>query len=233
MLVTLISTIEKIVMFVLVSISSMFNMFNVVKFDASIDNLDKYKNNSVVNQVLDYQTEITYSSKVPSGIENILVEGRTGLAYYNEETQEYKTLIFPVNKIVEVGTGKYGVYTGIVTGYGPDCKTCDGRGYVACPTQDGKWTNLITDGIYYSDARYGDLQILAADHREFPCGTIIEVNNNDLAEPILGIVLDTGYAMRKAYENGYIHIDVAFQTEVGLNFSTNKNTNFSVKRWGW
>lgn len=233
MTITLLNAIEKVLMFMMVSISSIFNMFNVIKFDARIDNLDKYKNASVTNQVINYDTQIQYNSKIPIGITNILVEGKTGLMYFSEETEEYRTLIYPVNQVIEVGTGKAGEYVGIVTGYGPDCKTCDGRGYVACPTQTGKWTNLITDGIYYHDEKYGDLQILAADHRAFPCGTVIEVSNNDLSEPILGVVLDTGYAMRKAHENGYVHIDVAFETEVGLRFNTNKNTKFSVKRWGW
>ena len=48
-----------------------------------------------------------------------------------------------------------------------------GRGYVYCPTKTGKWTNLITDGIYYQDETFGKVQIIAADPRQFPCGTVM------------------------------------------------------------
>ena len=233
MIVTLVDAIEKVFMFLMVSITSVFNTLNVVNFDVSIENLDKFKNASPINHVINYETQIIYNPKVPVGITNVLTKGQTGMVYYSDELEDYRILINPVNEVIEVGTGQQGEYVGIVTGYGPDCKTCDGRGYVACPTLAGKWTNLITDGVYYHDERYGDLQILAADWRSFPCGTIMEINNSDLSEPILGIVLDTGSAMKWAYEHNYIHIDVAFPTEVGLRFNTNKNTNFSVKRWGW
>lgn len=232
-MVTLINAIEKVFMFLMVSVTSIFNTFNIVNFDVSIENLDKFKNATPENQVIKYETQIIYSPKIPKGITNVLTEGQTGLVYYSEEIDDYRVLKAPVNEVIEVGTGREGKYVGVVTGYGPDCKTCDGRGYVACPTQTGKWTNLMSDGVNYQDPKYGELRIIAADLRAFPCGTIIEIKNNDLGEPILGVVLDTGYAMRKAYENGYIHIDVAFPTEVGLRFNTNKNTNFSVKRWGW
>lgn len=233
MIVTIIDAVEKVFMFLMVSITSIFNTLNVVNFDVSIENLDKFKNASPVNHVINYETQIIYNSKVPVGNTNVLTKGQTGMVYYSDELEDYRVLIKPINEVIEIGTGQQGEYVGVVTGYGPDCKTCDGRGYVACPTPTGKWANLITDGIYYHDERYGDLQILAADWRAFPCGTVMEIKNDDLSDPILGIVLDTGYAMRKAYENSYVHIDVAFQTEVGLRFNTNKNTNFSVKRWGW
>lgn len=219
--------------FIIISFNSLINSYQIMEFNININNPDKNKSLSVVNTVLEYQTEIIYNAKIPSGITNVLVEGQDGIVYLDTNGNIYKTLKEQINEVVEVGTGKYGEYTGIVTGYGPDCKTCDGRGYVACPTQTGKWTNLFTDGIFYDDERYGSLQILAADWRGFPCGTVIEINNNDLSKPILGIVLDTGFAMRNAYDKGYVHIDVAFETEVGLVFNTNKNTNFSVKRWGW
>jgi len=57
-----------------------------------------------------------------------------------------------IHEEIQVGTGAYGVFNGIMTGYGPDCDTCDGKGYVACQTIDKKSFNLIDDGIYYEDA---------------------------------------------------------------------------------
>lgn len=217
----------------IVSVSSFFGTVKMEKQRIGINNADIIKSSSIVNTLVEYETITTYNPKVPSGIVNVITKGQDGIVYLDGSGNAFKTLQEKIDEVIEVGIGKYGEYVGIVTGYGPDCTTCDGRGYVACPTNVGKYINLTTDGIYYQDEYFGNIRILAADQREFPCGTIIEVNNSDLEEPIIGVVLDTGYAMRSAYNQGYIHIDLAFATEVGLTFKTNKNTNFSVKRWGW
>lgn len=217
----------------IVSASSLFGTVKIEKATIGINNADIVKSSSIVNTVIDYDTVTTYNAKIPSGIINVITEGQDGIMYLDGLGNAYKTLQNKIDKVVEVGIGKYGEYIGTITGYGPDCVTCDGRGYVACPTDTGKYINLTSDGAYYEDKKFGKIKILAADQREFPCGTIIEVSNKDLDTPIIGIVLDTGYAMRSAYDQGYIHIDLAFETEVGLTFKTNKNTNFSVKRWGW
>lgn len=231
--VVLIQSVIKTLSFLIISVSSLFNSYEIKQESIGINNADKNKSSSIINTIIDYDTEIIYNSKIPSGVTNVLVEGQSGIVYLDGSGNVFKTLKERVNEVVEVGVGKYGEYRGVLTGYGPDCDTCDGRGYVACPTQDGKWLNLIKDGIYYSDQRYGKLQIIAADWREFPCGTVVEISNGDLDEPIYGVVLDTGSAMRKAYDNGYVHIDVAFKSESELSFDTNKNTSFKVKRWGW
>jgi len=217
----------------IVSISSLFGTIKIEKETIGINNADMIKSSSIVNTIVEYETITTYNSKVPSGIVNVITEGQDGIVYLDGLGNTFKTLQAKIDKVLEVGIGKYGEYVGTITGYGPDCNTCDGRGYVACPTNLGKYISLTTDGIYYLDENFGNIRILAADQREFPCGTIIEINNNNLSEPIIGIVLDTGYAMRNAYDQGYISIDLAFETEIGLTFETNKNTNFSVKRWGW
>ena len=75
-------------------------------------------------------------------------------------------------------------------------------------------------------------RILAADHRQFPCGTIIEIHNSDLKVET-GIVLDTGYGMKKAYNEGWLLVDLAVTTEKDITFGMNDKTKFYVKRWGW
>lgn len=216
-----------------VSISSLFGTVKIEKEQIGINNADMMKSSSIVNTIIKYDTITTYNSKIPSGIVNILTNGQDGIVYVDGSGNTFKTIQTKIDKVVEIGIGKYGEYVGTFTGYGPDCATCDGRGYVSCPTDTGKYINLKTDGIYYQDKTFGEVRIIAADQREFPCGTIIEISNSDLTKPILGIVLDTGYSMRSAYDQGIIHIDLAFASEADLNISTNKNTNFSVKRWGW
>ena len=44
---------------------------------------------------------------------------------------------------------------------------------------------------------------------------------------------DTGSAMKKSYNNGLIHFDLAFKNESEALNTTNKKTTFQVKRWGW
>lgn len=231
--VIIIETVIKFVCFLVMSLNSLFNTYQVQKENIGINNIDKIKSSSIVNTIQKYDTVVKYNSQVPSGVTNVITEGQDGIAYTDGNGNIYKTLKEKIDKVVEVGVGKYGSYTGIVTAYGPDCATCDGRGIVACKTKAGKCYSINTQGNYYKDDQFGDLQILAADWREFPCGTVIEITNKNLGTPILGIVMDTGYSMRKAYDNGSIHIDVAFKTEANLKFATNKQTNFSVKRWGW
>ncbi|MBQ2409237.1 MAG: hypothetical protein II309_07360 [Bacilli bacterium] len=222
----------KLITIITVFILSLTNLVNLDEFRADIRNNDKNKILKDKEKPLKYETIKEYSDKVPKGIENIKIKGVNGVLVL-DETGEYKVFKDKIDEVIVIGTGKEGIYTGMITGYGPDCKTCDGRGYVNCPLLDGTWFSLSNNGIYYNDSQFGDVRILAADHREFPCGTIIEVSNENITDPIIGIVLDTGSAMKKAYNNGTIHIDLAFETEQGLKFETNKNTSFVVRRWGW
>lgn len=231
--IAIIQSISRFFCLATVAIASLFNTDKVESNVIGINNSDKLKSSTVVNTVIKFDTIYNYNSKIPSGVQNTIVKGQDGIVYLDSNGNIFKTLAEKIDEVVEIGVGKYGEYTGIITGYGPDCDTCDGRGFLACPTKDGNYLNLIEDGIYYNDVDFGNIRILAADQREFPCGTIVEVSNSDLEEPIIGVVMDTGYAMRKAYDNNYIHIDLAFSTEKDLIFNTNKNTNFSVKRWGW
>lgn len=231
MKIVLIRSILKALSFMVISLSSLFGSYEIKEQTIGINNDNENKSSSIISTVIEYKTDIIYNKKVPSGVTNVIVEGQNGIVYLDGAGNIYKTLKEKINQIVEVGTGAQGEYVGIATGYGPDCEGC--TGYAACKTPTGKWVYIPTNGLYYEDEQYGSLKILASDWRKFPCGTVIEINNNDLSEPILGIVLDTGIAMRNAYERGVVHIDIAFESEIGLTFNTNVNTKFSVKRWGW
>ena len=88
--------------------------------------------------------------------------------------------------------------------------------------------------MYYTDTVYGSVRILAADNGAFPCGTIVKVNNGILDE-FYGIVLDSGSAMRNAWDEGVVWMDLAFtsQAEALTGGATSSNTSFEVQRWGW
>lgn len=192
------------------------------------------KTATIINEVEPYGTDYVYVENMPSNAEPIILEeGINGLDYtYDGLT--YTHLSDKKNEVVQVGTGKEGLYNGKLTGYGPDCPGCSTVGNVSCKTREGTNHSLINDGIYYTDTVYGSIRILAADNSAFPCGTVIKVNNGHLDE-FYAIVLDTGSSMRKAWTNGTVWIDLAFssQAEAARGNATSSNTVFSVQRWGW
>lgn len=229
----LLELLSKWVCFLVVSLSSLLG------FDTSLNEYEIQDNNdkniSVLTEVIPYSTTFIYNNSLPSNVTKTLTEGTDGLKFINSNGTEI-ILQEVINEEIEVGTGFLGTYSGIITGYGPDCSTCSGRGYVACKTKDNKNFNLITDGIYYNDLEYGNVRVLAAALAEFPCGTIIKVESRTLGT-FMGIVLDTGYDMRKHYDLGIYHFDVAYTTEkdemVAKTTDMSGNVVYNVQRWGW
>lgn len=141
--------------------------------------------------------------------------------------EQPKEEVVPASTTLEVMTGK-------LTGYGPDCAGCSGRGNLACKTAKGTKHNLYNDGIYYNDSTFGQVRIVAAAIQKFPCGTIIEIVKAG-QQPITAVVLDRGGSMNSAFSKGNIWIDLAYGSTAdakvggvsGLNYQIN------VKRWGW
>jgi len=189
---------------------------------------------TIVNEVEPYGTDYVYIENMPSTAEPIVLsEGVNGLDY-TYDGLNYIHLSDKKNEVVQVGSGKQGNYSGKLTGYGPDCPGCSKVGNVACRTKAGTNHSLIYDGLYYNDDAYGSVRILAADNSAFPCGTIVKVDNGSLKE-FYGIVLDSGSAMRGAWKEGIVWMDLAFSTqaEALTGGATSSNTTFNVQRWGW
>ncbi len=230
----LLQLVGKWISIVLISIISLFD-FEIKNEKYAITNNNANMEVNVVTNILEYKTEKIYNKKIPKNISNTITKGENGLSFIDENGKEV-IIEEVVNEVIEVGTGAYGVYKGIMTGYGPDCKTCSGRGYVACRTVDKKSFNLIKDGIYYNDETFGEVRVLAAALSKFPCGTIVKVENSRIGN-FTGIVLDTGYDMRKHYSEGIYHFDVAYSTEkdekVPKTTDMSGKVVYSVQRWGW
>ena len=133
--------------------------------------------------------------------------------------------VMHVNSIQEAVT--YGStmpisFTGQMTAYKPNCKGCSGR--LACPPRQD-----VTNGnILFDDNTYGKIRILAADP-QIPCGTIVKITNVSFSiEPIIGIVLDRGGAIK-----GNI-MDFLVTENDNLDIvGRQKNVNYEVLRWGW
>lgn len=230
----LLQFIGKWVGFIILSIVTSLGV-NVEENRIEIINENVTKNISVFTEVKDYQIIKSYDLSIPNNISKVLIKGEYGLIFKNNNGDIiYEQRV--INEEVVQGTGSYGIYNGILTGYGPDCSTCDGNGIVFCKTVDKNEYNLINDGIYYKDSEYGDVRVLAAALSFFPCGTIIEIKNTRLGD-FTGIVMDTGYDMKKNLEKGQYHLDIAYETEqdekIGRATDKSGNAIFSVQRWGW
>lgn len=205
------------------------NLISEKKFE--VKNLNQTKNSIAFTKVIEYDTVENYNNKIPTGVTITRKKGHTGLAYVDENNNE--TIIeSPKNAEIEIGTGDEANYVGKMTGYGADCIGCTGT--LACKTKNGSYHNLIKDGTTYNDEEYGNVKIIAAALEKFPCGTIIKVENPNLGT-FNAIVLDTGGAMKNAWNNGIIHIDLAYLTETdpALHLSTSSNVKYSVQRWGF
>lgn len=190
---------------------------------------DSFKTSYISIKPIKYDVDYVYNDSLLYGKENVVSQGVDGYILEDSGT----VLVEPINEVIEVGRGPVSEYLGSTTGYGADCVGCSGN--VACSTSNGAH-NLKRDGVFYHDSKYGNVRIVAADNSKFSCGTVMEIDNG-IMDPFMAIVLDTGGAMRSAWNNGNILIDIAFSYENsnGINNATNKsgNVKFKVYRNGW
>lgn len=113
-------------------------------------------------------------------------------------------------------------FTGQMTAYNPICVGCTGKVY--CPPRQ----DVRNGNIYFEDNTYGNIRILAADYA-IPCGTIVKITNLSFTnEPIIGIVLDRGGAIK-----GNI-MDFLVTENDDMNIvGRQRNVHYEVLRWGW
>lgn len=215
--------------------SSLLNsglIFSEEKFE--VENVNQTKNGIASITEVAYPTENIYNEKLPSNIIITKQKGKVGLAYTDQNSNQLEILEEPVTEIVEIGTGAPGEFVGKMTGYGADCAGCSSAGTLSCRTESGQSFSLTKNGETYDDDEFGTVRILAAALDKFPCGTIIKVSGSNLGT-FNAVVMDTGSAMRNAYKNGIILMDLAFVSESHPDIfkATGSNIKYSVQRWGW
>ena len=218
-------TMKKVFTFLFLSSTSLACM--TFSRDVFNDNFTKFSNLSVVP--ISYDVETRYNDDLIYGEERVVTEGSDGYKLVDSDV----VVVKPINKVVEIGRGPISISYGSTTGYGADCVGCSGN--VACSTSYGTH-NLLKDGVFYNDSKYGKVRIIAADNSLYSCGTIMKIDNG-IMDPFMAIVLDTGGAMRDAWRNGDVLIDIAFPYEYsdGIFDATNKSGNVKLKiyRYGW
>lgn len=227
---------------------SLFNTSGYKEMNAVAMNANISKDGTIVNKLTNYKTVVEYNPKLPSNISNVKIEGNVGLSYeqneekpvqeskFEEKKEEVKKVVIQEvqDKVIEKGTGAYGVYTGKLVGYGPDCVGCSGEGYLACRTASGDRFSLKYDGIYYNDSKFGEVRILAAKTNEFPCGTIIKISKQD-GSSFVAVVMDK---IGTSSTNGQVLMDLAYSTQTDKTVFAQdgllgNNQKFEVQRWGW
>ena len=119
-----------------------YSMFggSIEEKQVSVVNEENRNYFTIVTTIDTHEDTIKYNSKLPSNKRNVIVEGVDGVSYVDVDGTT-KVLKERVDGIIEQGTGPYGEYSGITTGYGADCIGCSGT--VACRTREGKNHNLI------------------------------------------------------------------------------------------
>lgn len=125
-----------------------------------------------------------------------------------------------ISEVLQYGQTNPVIFSGTMTGYGPDCVGCTGR--VSCPPRN----DVRNGNIYFNDNDYGTIRIVAADS-QIPCGTIVNISGNGLSESIIAIVLDRGGAIRGTL------MDLLMPSEKTSNPVGRQNVVYEIVRWGW
>ena len=132
-------------------------------------------------------------------------------------------------------------YTGILTGYGPDCAGCGNFNTGRVSTASGYHVANIVDGniapaftITYDDSEYGEVRIVAAD-ANIPFYSIVRITVPNWDSPIIAIVLDRGSTV--GFENcrsdrGCLtNFDLLYPTEAE-SLGKTQNVKFELLRSG-
>lgn len=181
--------------------------------------IDIKKVNSLKLNVVQENTKIISETEMEVKDEQLEEVETTEKEEQTKETSIEKTEIIE-EKVEESQTDVIQTMNGTMSGYGTDCSGCGGL------TASGY---NLKKGIYYDDATYGKVRILAGD-RSLKYGSIIRIKNSKLGE-FIGIVLDRGGAVGI----GKSHLfDLLFQTEKeALSYEVSYNVTFEILRYGY
>lgn len=132
-------------------------------------------------------------------------------------------------------------YTGILTGYGPDCTGCGNFNTGKVVTSSGYHVSNIVDGaiepaftITYNDSEYGEVRIVAADD-SIPFYSIVRITVPNWEEPVLAIVLDrgstVGFENCRSSRGCLTQFDLLYPTEAE-SLGKTRNVKFELLRSG-
>ena len=131
---------------------------------------------------------------------------------------------FHANSFAEVL--KYGsqmpvIFSGTMTGYGPDCEGCGGK--TGCPPRQ----DVRNGNIYFNDQEYGKIYIVATDSR-IPCGSIIKIRKSTISDEVTAIALDRGGAIKETKMDFLVKSEKESANVIGV-----QKVEYEIVRWGW
>jgi uncharacterized protein yabE len=124
-----------------------------------------------------------------------------------------------IEEIKKYGRDNILKFNGTITSYGADCEGCSG--YLSCPPHIN-----AKNTIYYSDKKYKNLRIIAAD-KNIPCGSIVKIKGIKNYKDIYAIVLDRGGAIKGTL------FDLLLDKEKSANSIGRQVVKYEILRWGW
>lgn len=139
---------------------------------------------------------------------------------YNPAVEKVKK-VNSFKDVLKYGSTNPIQFTGLLTGYGPDCKGCSG--FTGCsPSQ-----NVKNGNIYFDDNTYGKVRIVAASSK-IPCGSIVKISNSSLSKSsIVAVVLDRGGAIQGT------KMDFLERSEKEALKIGKQTVTYEIVRWGW
>lgn len=213
----------------------LFLMIPTVLFVFPVTNkvcIQEVKTRKLNSNVISNVEVVAFKEVLPE--EEVLETNEESKEKQNEKVEEKKNKIEKSLEVIDdneekllennkaVGSDILETQVGAMSAYGPDCFGCSGK--------VGSGYDVRGGNIYYTDATYGKVRIVAGD-KKYPYGTIVRVTNSKLGEPFYAIVLDRGGNI--GFEKRFL-FDLLFSAESeALLFGTNYNVVFEVVRYGY
>ena len=173
---------------------------------------------------------------VDIGNENVVIvlDDNTQSEVQKEKQEEEENNITKLDSVIET-------YTGILTGYGPDCTGCGNFNTGKVSTASGYHVSNIVDGaiepaftITYNDEEYGEVRIVAAD-ANIPFYSIVRITVPHWDSPVTAIVLDrgstVGFENCRSERGCLTQFDLLYPTEAE-SLGKTRNVTFELLRSG-
>lgn len=159
---------------------------------------------------------------------------------YEEEVVQSKTVYKEESVNYFFGNEVIKTYTGILTGYGPDCVGCGNFATNKVVTASGYHVSNIVDGVIqpaftttYDDKEYGLVRVVAADDT-IPFNSIVRITIPN-KEPIIAIVLDrgstVGFENCRSSRGCLTNFDLLYESE-SVSLGKTYNVKFEILRMG-
>lgn len=202
-------------------------------------------NNNNFNKMADstlslFEEEEQMFSEIDENVVETLEETDNEVSNLKESVSKETTVSKEENKVSKLET-VIETYTGILTGYGPDCVGCGNFKTKKVKTASGYHiANIVGKEIEpafritYNDKEYGEVRIVAADS-DIPFYSIVRITVPKWKKPITAIVLDRGSTVGfddcRSSRGCLTNFDLLYATEAE-SLGKTKNVKFELLRSG-